>query len=118
VLDVDAPMRQVLVKDPTEAAIAVQAREAGMLGLRAAAVLKARHGLTTFEEAVRVTAADSAGGTACPSCRRAVQSGMLACPWCAVRLDCGRCGGCAKPVEPEWVLCPWCLTASGTTPGR
>jgi len=55
VLDVDAAMRQVLLKDPTEAAVAARAAEAGMVGLRASAVLAALKGRTTFEEALRVT---------------------------------------------------------------
>jgi len=55
VLDVDAAMRQVLLRDPSEAAVAAQAASAGMIGLRASAVLKALAGRTTFEEALRVT---------------------------------------------------------------
>jgi len=55
VLDVDAAMRQVLLRDPSEAAVAGQAASAGMIGLRASAVLKALAGRTTFEEALRVT---------------------------------------------------------------
>jgi type IV pilus assembly protein PilB len=55
VLDVDGPMRQVLMREPTEAAISAQAQSTGMVTLRAAAILKALQGATTFEEAVRVT---------------------------------------------------------------
>jgi type IV pilus assembly protein PilB len=55
VLDVDGPMRQVLMREPTEAAISAQAQSTGMVTLRAAAIVKALQGATTFEEAVRVT---------------------------------------------------------------
>jgi len=55
VLDVDGPMRQVLTTEPTEAALAARARVAGMTTLRAAAVRRALHGGTTFEEAARAT---------------------------------------------------------------
>jgi type IV pilus assembly protein PilB len=55
VLNIDGPMRQVLLKEPTESAITAQAQAAGMVTLRAAAILKALQGKTTFEEAVRVT---------------------------------------------------------------
>ena len=44
VLAVDAPMRQVLMKDPTESAVAAQARAQGMVTLRGAALEKARRG--------------------------------------------------------------------------
>ena len=43
------------MKEPTEAAITAQAQASGMVTLRAAAILKALQGKTTFEEAVRVT---------------------------------------------------------------
>ena len=110
VLVVDGPMRQILMKEPTEAAISAQARSAGMRTLRASALSKARRGLTTFEEVVRVTQADDAGGPACPACQRQVEQGMLACPWCATPLDRGGCTGCARRLAADWKLCPWCRT--------
>jgi type IV pilus assembly protein PilB len=110
VLDVDAVMRQVLVKDPTEAAVAAQARASGMVTLRAAAIIKALRGQTTFEEAVRVTHSDSAGGQACPVCQRPVGADMIVCPWCAATLDRGQCPTCARQLDPNWRICPWCRT--------
>ncbi len=110
VLDVDAPMRQVLLKDATEASVAAQARASGMATLRASAVDKARAGLTTFEEALRVTHSDHASAETCPSCTRAVARDMVACPWCATALDRGRCRSCSKQLDPDWRICPWCRT--------
>src|SRR3954453_13047823 len=80
VLDVDAPMRQVLLKDPTESAIAAQARSAGMISLRASAVEKARNGETTFEEALRVTHSDHVGGETFPSDAPNVTPHLVPCP--------------------------------------
>ncbi|MGZ4603167.1 MAG: ATPase, T2SS/T4P/T4SS family [Kineosporiaceae bacterium] len=121
VLDVDVAMRQVLLKDPTESSVAAQARAAGMITLRAAAVDKARAGETTFEEALRVTHSDHASGESCPSCARPVARDMVACPWCATALDRGRCRSCSRQLDPDWRICPWCRTpappagaASGT----
>jgi type IV pilus assembly protein PilB len=110
VLDVDAAMRQVLLKDPTEGSIAAQARAAGMLTLRAAAVEKARAGETTFEEALRVTHSDHASAESCPSCARSVARDMVVCPWCATPLDRGRCRSCSRQLDPDWRICPWCRT--------
>jgi type IV pilus assembly protein PilB len=110
VLVVDAAMRQILIKEPTEAAISAQARASGMMTLRASAIDKASRGLTTFEEAVRVTHSDHAGGQVCPSCERPVESGMVVCPWCATTLDRGHCQGCARNLETDWKICPWCRT--------
>jgi type IV pilus assembly protein PilB len=110
VLAVDATMRQVLMHSATEAALSAQARAAGMLTLRGAAIEKARNGLTTFEEAVRVTHSDQSDGRHCPACERPVEGDMIACPWCGTGLDTGRCHSCARPMEPDWRICPWCRT--------
>jgi type IV pilus assembly protein PilB len=110
VLEVDAAMRQILITDPSEAAISAQARAAGMATLRAAALDKAMRGLTTFEEAVRVTHSDHAGRHACPACERPVETGMVVCPWCATTLDRGHCRNCAKQLDGDWKICPWCRT--------
>ena len=115
VLDVDVAMRQVLLKDPTESSVAAQARAAGMITLRAAAVDKARAGETTFEEALRVTHSDHASGESCPSCARPVARDMVACPWCATALDRGRCRSCSRQLDPDWRICPWCRTPAPPT---
>ncbi len=110
VLSVDTAMRQVLVKDPSEAAISAQARATGMLTLRAAAIEKARRGETTFEEAVRVTHADRHGSRSCSACDRPVEQDMVVCPWCAATLDRGHCEHCARALDADWKICPWCRT--------
>ncbi len=108
VLEVDAAMRQVLMKDPSEAAVSAQARAAGMSTLRVSAIDKARRGETTFEEAVRVTYTDAPSSHHCPSCERVVEVDMRLCPWCAVVLDRGHCERCARELDPDWKVCPWC----------
>jgi len=55
VLEIDEPMRQSLLHEPTEAGLAAQAAAAGTVTLRGAAVRKALTGRTTFEEVLRVT---------------------------------------------------------------
>ena len=115
ILTVDATMRQVLIKDPSEAALSAAARAAGMVTLRAAAIIKALRGQTTFEEAIRVTHADHAGGSSCPVCERPVANDMVACPWCAATLDRGQCQNCAKSLDADWRICPWCRTPAVRT---
>ncbi|HET9655032.1 MAG TPA: ATPase, T2SS/T4P/T4SS family [Kineosporiaceae bacterium] len=110
ILSVDATLRQVLVKDPSESAIAAAARAAGMLTLRGSALDKARRGETTFEEAVRVTHSDHSGARTCPACERPVEHDMVVCPWCAATLDRGHCERCARTLDPDWKICPWCRT--------
>jgi type IV pilus assembly protein PilB len=111
VLQVDAAMRQALMTSATESAVGAQAKGAGMMTMRAAALAKARRGETTFEEVVRVTHSDHTGGEKCPSCHRGVETGMVACPWCGVGINRGACAACARNVEPEWSTCPWCRAA-------
>ena len=108
VLVVDAAMRMVLLTSATESAVGAQARATGMRTLRASALDKAKRGETTFEEAVRVTHSDHAGGKCCPSCERGVETGMLLCPWCSAALDAGSCQACTRRLDADWVVCPWC----------
>ena len=81
-----------------------------MATLRASALLKAHRGETTYEEAARVTQADSTGSHACPSCSRAVTDEMQVCPWCGVVLDRGHCSNCGRELNPDWRICPYCRT--------
>jgi type IV pilus assembly protein PilB len=111
VLVVDAAMRKVLMRDASESAIGAQARAAGMQSLRASALDKARQGLTSFEEAMRVTTEDDHGGShGCPVCGRKVEADMVACPFCAATLDRGHCSTCGRSLEPDWRICPYCRT--------
>jgi type IV pilus assembly protein PilB len=118
VLSVDAAMREVLMREPTEAAISAQARAAGMVTLRTAAIIKALRGQTTFEEAIRVTHTDQSSGHACPVCERPVGTDMVACPWCAATLDRGNCHSCARALDLEWRMCPWCRTPTTRASGH
>jgi type IV pilus assembly protein PilB len=118
VLNVDSAMRQILIKDPSESALAAHARATGMLTLRASAIEKAKLGRTTFEEAVRVTHADSSTRGACAACSRTVEADMVVFPWCAATIDRGHCSTCARGLNPDWKVCPWCRTpAEPTSPG-
>ena len=55
VLPIDSAVRQVLLKTPTEAAVAAAALANGMMTLRTAGLEKAMRGETTFEEVLRVS---------------------------------------------------------------
>ena len=103
-------LRQVLLKDATEASVAAQARASGMATLRTSAVEKARAGETTFEEVLRVTHTDHVSAETCPTCTRTVARDMVVCPWCTTALDRGRCSGCSRQLDPDWRICPWCRT--------
>lgn len=112
VLPVTGPVRQVLLRTPSEGALAAAARALGMTSLRANAVAKARRGETTFEEVLRVTQGEAASGHACTSCHRGLDEDMVVCPWCDVPVDRGHCQECARPLDADWRVCPWCRTAA------
>jgi type IV pilus assembly protein PilB len=117
VLPVTAAMRQVLLADATEKAVARAARDAGMSTLRESGLAKAFRGETTFEEVIRVTSADAGDETLrCPDCRGEVGDDMVACPWCAAHLARSSCEMCGRPTEPSWVVCPWCRHSTGSHP--
>ena len=108
VLEVDEALRAVLLANPTETAVVAASRTAGMTTLRSSALSKAHTGVTTFQEAARVTFADRATGHRCPTCERQIDEAMLICPWCSTDLDAGLCHDCGRPLDPSWPLCPWC----------
>src|SRR3954451_1160796 len=101
VLPITAAVRRVLLSTPTEQGLRAAARAAGMLPLRAAGLVKAGRGETTYEEVLRVTHVDAGDGRACRLCERAVAEDMVICPWCATSIDRGHCASCARPLEPE-----------------
>jgi type IV pilus assembly protein PilB len=108
VLPVTAELREVLLRDPTEAAISAAARAHGMLTLRAAALAAAGRGHTTYEEVLRVTHVDAVGGPRCQQCSRALAVGMVCCPYDGTPVGRGRCGDCGERLDAEWRVCPWC----------
>jgi type II secretory ATPase GspE/PulE/Tfp pilus assembly ATPase PilB-like protein len=55
VVDVTPALRRVLLENPGESALVEAARSGGTVSLREAAVTLAAAGLTTLDEAVRVT---------------------------------------------------------------
>jgi type IV pilus assembly protein PilB len=113
VLPITASLRTVLLRTPTESAVGAAARAAGMTTMRAAGLARARRGETTFEEVLRVTQVDVAGGRRCTACDRALADDMVACPWCATVVDRGHCAACARPLETGWKICPWCRASAG-----
>jgi len=117
-LPVTEALRAVLHESPTEAAVGAAARESGVGTLRRAGIAAAMRGETTFEEALRVTHADTDLGMRCPGCTRVVSPGMVACPWCSSDLESGRCAGCERMLQPEWPLCPWCRAVAHAAPPR
>jgi type IV pilus assembly protein PilB len=107
-LPVTAPLRAVLMANPTEGAIRDGALKSGMQTLRASAIAKAHAGLTTYEEILRVTQVDATEGGHCTACGGTIEDGMVACPWCAATINDDRCTNCSGQLDAAWKVCPWC----------
>ena len=116
VLPVTAQLRQVLLTNPTEAAIGAAARAHGMATLRTSALAAAHRGDTTYEEVLRATHVDDVAGPRCPTCARALADDMLCCPWDGTTIGAHRCTGCDKALDPQWRTCPWCRTQATDLP--
>jgi type IV pilus assembly protein PilB len=109
VLPITAALRAVLMATPNEGAVAAAARAAGMQTLRANAVAKAQAGITTYEEVLRVTQVESAGGGLhCVACGGMLADDMVVCPWCSTVVDRGHCQSCDRALDAGWRTCPWC----------
>lgn len=114
VLPVTTGVRSALLHTPNEAAVGAAARAAGMTTLRAAGLVRARRGETTFDEVLRVTQVDLADGRSCSNCDHSLADDMVACPWCATAVERGQCKSCARPLDTDWKICPWCTAAVAT----
>jgi len=109
VLPITAALRQVLLANPSERALATAARAAGLVTMRVSAITKAMRGETTFEEVLRTTTVDSHEGAArCTSCGFRLAEDMICCPRCATEAEHGQCSSCSRSLEPDWRVCPWC----------
>jgi len=109
VLPITAALRQVLLSNPQERALAAAARSAGLVTMRVSGITKALRGETTFEEVLRTTQVDSHEGVArCSACGFRLAEDMVCCPRCATEAERGHCTDCGKSLEPDWRVCPWC----------
>ena len=92
----------------------------GMRSLREDAMAKAREGITSLEEVLRVTPSDTSVDGGCPTCGLQVEPGMDYCPWCAADLRADHCVSCNRELHFGWRTCPRCgtPTGSGTKPAH
>jgi type IV pilus assembly protein PilB len=118
VLPVTPELRDALRGGGDEQQVEAAARASGVRSLRMSGMLKAFRGETTYEEVLRVTAADGGPVTSrCTGCGAGVAGDMICCPWCGTAADSGHCTTCTKPLESNWRVCPWCRTPkAGTAP--
>jgi type IV pilus assembly protein PilB len=109
-----------LVAGADSAVLRQAALAGGMHSLRDDALLKARYGLTSLDEVLRVTPHDVAVEGACPTCGLLTEHDFDYCPWCAADLRSAQCQTCGRELHYGWRVCPRCAApaAGSAQPAR
>jgi type IV pilus assembly protein PilB len=140
VMRMNDEIRDLTAKNSTTAMIRFAAKQSGMVPLKDYSIRLVGEGLSTAEEVVRVTLADTAGeDKLCTKCRNPIGDDFIKCPFCQhdLKTSCVRCGtlqqdgwascpkcgmskaqadmeskcvSCEAEIHGEWHNCPYCLT--------
>ena len=112
IIDPTARMREMISAEASEQELRLAAVAAKMTTLGEDGLDKAKAGLTTLEELLRVIEVTSKTESICPTCARIVQYDFVACPHCETMLS-RNCMGCKRSLQLEWKTCPYCGTRVG-----
>ena len=110
VLLVDGALKELVSVGGAESAIRQAGRSSGMRSLREHGLAKARAGVTSLSEVLRVTPADVVDEGTCPTCAQIVEPEFAHCPWCAADLRPPACAACEQELRFGWRACPSCGT--------
>jgi type II secretory ATPase GspE/PulE/Tfp pilus assembly ATPase PilB-like protein len=107
ILVMDSRIRELILKGATEEDIRLAAQEAGMHSLVEDGLEKAKAGITTIDELVRVLEIAEHVATSCPGCGHSLNSEYRFCPYCraVMRRVCTGCGGI---LQSGWAACAHC----------
>ena len=112
IIDPTARIREMISAEASEQDLRLAALAAKMTTLGEDGLNKAKAGLTTLEELLRVIEVTSKTESICPTCARIVQYDFVACPYCETMLS-RNCMGCKRSLQLEWKTCPYCGTRVG-----
>jgi type IV pilus assembly protein PilB len=140
VMRLNDEIRDLAAKGSTTSMIRFAAKQSGMVPLKDYSMRLVGQNLTTPEEVIRVTLADTTGeNTLCTKCRNPVGDDFIKCPFCQheLKTSCTRCGtmqqegwtscpkcglskeeanqescchGCDAEIAGDWHICPYCQT--------
>ena len=106
-LVMDSRIRDLILKGATEEDLRLAAQESGMRGLVEDGLDKAKAGLTTLDELVRVLEVAQHAATSCPGCGRPLNSEYRFCPYCRAVMR-RICAGCGRILQSGWAACAYC----------
>ena len=112
IVDPTARIRELISAEASEQELRLAALAAKMTTLGEDGLNKAKAGLTTLEELLRVIEVTSKTESICPTCARIVQYDFVACPYCETILS-RNCMDCKRSLQLEWKTCPYCGTRVG-----
>src|SRR5438094_1446284 len=112
ILDPTARMREMISAEASEQELRLAALSAKMTTLGEDGLLKAKAGITTLEELLRVIEVSSKTESICPACSKIVQYDFVVCPFCETLLS-RNCMSCKHSLQLEWKTCPFCGTRAG-----
>jgi type IV pilus assembly protein PilB len=113
IFDPTARMREMISAEATEQELRLAALAAKMTTLGEDGLTKAKAGLTTLEELLRVIEVSGKTESLCPTCAKVVQYNFMICPFCETILS-RNCVGCKRALQLEWKMCPYCGTRAET----
>src|SRR2546428_200321 len=112
IVDPTARMREMISAEASEQELRLAALPAQMTTLGEDGLNKAKAGITTLEELLRVIEVSSKTESICPACSKIVQYDFVVCPFCETLLS-RNCMSCKHPLQLEWKTCPFCGTRAG-----
>jgi len=107
ILEMTPSLREIVANGATEQDLRSAALASGMISLGEDGLTKAKEGLTTIEELLRVIEIREDLQTFCSKCGHSIHVDFQICPYCAHSVS-NNCHACGKPLQPEWMYCPYC----------
>lgn len=107
VMPVTERIKELIFRERGTAELEEAARQEGMSTLLEDAIQKAKNGLTTIEEALRVVVTEPQGIRRCSRCTQQLEFEFRFCPYCTEgsKTTCGNCGALTRD---EWRTCAFC----------
>jgi type IV pilus assembly protein PilB len=107
VLEVDDPIRRLIVQNAADSAIRQAAIEAGMRTIGEDGLQKVLSGETTLEEVTRTVYLSDASSRLCTHCQTVINKDYEYCPGCGAFVG-ENCEHCRRRMNPAWDFCPYC----------